>query len=111
MEGSARRTLWRAQEDRPADAGRKRKSGHHGPDHQFVHAFTAHPECAADHLPGLRPRIALSVPGSLSGPCQTLSRSLRVKSRKSNQMSRWIEAQKISGGVMSREGKANGGPI
>src|SRR6202158_5453564 len=74
MERSAGRTLWRAQEDRPADAGRKRKSGHHGSNHQFVHAFAAHPRCAADHLPGLRPRIALSVPGSLSGACQTFSR-------------------------------------
>src|SRR6202171_6075343 len=78
MERSPRRTLWRAQEDRPADAGHKRQSGHHGPDHQFVHAFAAHPQCAADHLPGLRPRIALSIPGSLSGARQTLSRSLRV---------------------------------
>src|ERR1700704_6629560 len=84
MEGSPRRTLCRAQDDRPADAGHERKSGHHGSDHQFVHAFAAHPQCAADHLPGLRPRIALSIPGSLSGACQTFSRSLRVKSRRSN---------------------------
>src|SRR6267143_909574 len=78
MEGSPRRTLCRAQEDRPADAGHERKSGHHGSDHQFVHAFAAHPQCAADHLPGLRPCIALSIPGPLSGACQTVSRSLRV---------------------------------
>src|SRR5438132_7116413 len=78
MEGSPRRTLWRAQEDRPADAGHKRKPGHHGPDDQFVHAFAAHPQCTADHLPGLRPRIALSVPGPLSGARQTFSRSLRA---------------------------------
>src|SRR3982074_3351704 len=84
MEGSPGRTLWRAQEDPPPDAGRKRKSGHHGPDHQFVHAFAAHPQCAADHLPGLRPRIALSIPGSLSGAGQPFSRSLRAKSRRSN---------------------------
>src|SRR6267378_1531175 len=42
------------------------------------YAMWNHPQCAADHLPGLRPRIALSVPGPLSGARQTFSRSLRV---------------------------------
>src|SRR5262249_1400467 len=75
MEGSAI-PGWRAQEDRPGHAGGKRKSGRDGPDPQFVRALAADPQCAADHLPRLRPRIALPVPGSLSGPCQTFSRPL-----------------------------------
>ena len=72
----ARRTICGVKEYHSADPGRQWQSGCHDSDDQFLHACAGYSQCAVNHLPGFRPRIAVSVSRPVPVTCTHVSRQV-----------------------------------